>query len=148
MPSLSNLRSRHAVGVPEARAMLTMPLLAVAADGRIDGALLSHVLGLCGENPILRRLGTPVLAQLGKAIMEDMVERGAQVLFFEAVETLPQSLRETALCFAIRLCCDDGHLDPEEHDALSAMAESMDIDAARFCILADVMMTLQRGDAD
>lgn len=146
MRSLSNLRSRHATGAPEVRAMLTMPLLAVAADAQIDRDTMSRVLRLCGENPVLLRLGHPVAAQLGKAIMEDMAARGPRVLFLEAVEDLPAPLRETALCFALRVSLDAGRLDPETRAALVMMAEGLGISPARFAVIEDVLQALDRAD--
>ncbi|MFZ5961514.1 tellurite resistance TerB family protein [Thalassococcus sp. BH17M4-6] len=147
MGLFSNLRKGKVepVDTTLARAMLTMPVLAGAADGKFEESETREIVTLCAQNAVFLRLGYDRTEALIKEIVIDMKKRGAQAIFKEAVAVMPQEMRETALCFAVRVSAADGHVDKSEFEALKVMGQTMMIPPERFIQIFEVLMMLHRA---
>jgi tellurite resistance protein len=147
MGLFSSLRSGIAGRNPNddtARAVLALPLLIAASDGKIDDSEMHQILNMCSYSPIFHAVGAQRTLDLGKAILTDLRSKGAEQVFAAATANLPPTLRETALCFAIRKALADGSLSNEEKQMLMVMGERLGVPEATFVKIFEVMLMLQR----
>ena len=149
MGLFSNMRGKPATSGLDAiaKSILTMPLLVSAADGRIDKPEIEEIVNICSISPIFVPLGPERMVALIKEIVTDLSRRGAEAIFVEAAEGLSPALRETAICFAIRVAIADGYMAKEEDATLRAMAQRLNIAPAVYNGIIDVMAMLQRPAA-
>lgn len=135
-------------GETVARGLLTMPLLTAAADGSIDKSELDEVIRLCSQSPIFLSIGGAKTSQLAEEIVKDLQARGANAVFEDGAAALSPALRETALCFSVRVAIADGVVDKSEKDTLAAMGERMGIPIETFMKIFEVLMMLHRSATD
>jgi uncharacterized tellurite resistance protein B-like protein len=151
MGLFSNLRaaatSARSPADDHARAMLAMPLMVAASDGRIDEMELIQLTNMCAFNPIFLELGGKRTQELMAENLQVLRSKGAEHLFASVLATLPPRLRETALCFAIRTALADGNLADAEFEMLKVMAMRMEIPAETFGKIFEVMAMMQRAKA-
>ncbi len=127
-----------------ARAIIAMPLLVAAADGKIDDAELVQIINMCAFNPLFHAIGAERTRALIQENLATLKSKGAEHLFASVVESLSPRLRETALCFAIRTALADGQLEDSEFEMLKAMGMRMGVPAETFGKIFEVMAMLQR----
>lgn len=127
-----------------ARGVLSISLLAAAADGQIDEAEMLQIMNMCAFSPIFHAVGAKRTHEIAGEVLKDLRSKGANPLFESAKSMLSQPLRETALCFAIRAALADGYLDPGEKNALAAIAERLEVSADDFVQMFAVLAKLQR----
>lgn len=147
MGLFSSLRSGIAGRNPNddaARAVLALPLMVAASDGKIDDSEMHQILNMCSYSPIFHAVGAQRTVDLGKAILTDLRSKGAEHVFAAATATLSPAMRETALCFAIRTALADGSLSNEEKQMLAVMGDRLGVPEATFIKIFEVMMMLQR----
>jgi tellurite resistance protein len=130
-----------------ARAVLTMPLLVAASDGRIDETELNQVLNMCSYSPIFHAVGAKRTMELAKDILGELKAKGYQAAFQTAKAGMTPRLAETALCFAVRTALADGSLAEEEKQLLVHMGEGLGVPEAIFMNIFNVMAMLQRPAA-
>ena len=148
MGLFSNLRGKPAtIDTSVARGMLALPLITAAADGSVDRSEIDEIVTLCSQNPIFQKLGAPATVKLLEDLAGDLKRAGGEAVFVEAVNALSPKLRETALCFAIRIAVADGTMDRQEIATLVAMGERMGIPEEQFGKIIEVLMMLHRGEA-
>jgi tellurite resistance protein len=148
MGLFSNLRSAAAPARSPsddtARAIIAMPLLVAAADGKIDEAELIQIVNMCAFNPLFHAIGAERTRALIQENLATLRAKGAEHLFASVVDSLSPRLRETALCFAIRTALADGQLEDSEFEMLKAMGMRMGVPAEAFGKMFEVMAMLQR----
>lgn len=127
-----------------ARGLLSMPFLMAAADGNIDKTEIDEIIRMCALNPVFHQIGAPRTTELANEIIKDLQSQGANAVFERGVQALSPALRETALCFSVRVAVADGHIDQSEKDTLAALGQRMDIPVEQFMQIVDVLMMLQR----
>ncbi len=151
MGMFSKLRSAGKPQVQQseeiARGVLALPLLVAAADGQIDDAEINQILNMCSYSPIFHAIGAQRTLELGKEIVAQRANEGAEPVFARALEALPAPQRETALCFAVRAALADGHFDQSEKDMLMTMGERMGVPAEKFVQIFEVTAMMQRPAA-
>ncbi len=130
-----------------ARAVLALPLMVAASDGKIDQAELTQVINMCSYSPIFHAVGAPRTFDLAKEIIADLQKKGLEAVFQSAQATLNPRLVETAMCFAIRTALADGSLAEEEKKVLVTMGERLGLAEATFMKIFEVMAMLQRPAA-
>jgi uncharacterized tellurite resistance protein B-like protein len=84
MGLFSNLRGTAPAKAPSdtaARAVLTMPLMVAAADGKIEQSELDQILNMCAFSPIFQAIGVDRLLNLAKEIIADHRSQGAEATF-------------------------------------------------------------------
>ncbi|SFT62207.1 tellurite resistance TerB family protein [Sedimentitalea nanhaiensis] len=127
-----------------ARSVLSMPFLIAAADGRMDDTELHQILNISTYSPIFLSIGVERTLILARDIVRQLRAEGGQKVFERAAASLSPELRETALCFAIRIALADGRLDPGEQEMLIAMAKRLEIAEARCIQIFEVIAMMQR----
>ena len=127
-----------------ARGVLTMPLLTAAADGSIDKTEVDEVIRLCSQSPIFWSVGGQRTSDMAVEIINDLKARGANAVFEDGAVALSPALRETALCFSIRVAIADGTVDNSEKETLAAMGERLQIPFETFTKIFEVLMMLHR----
>jgi tellurite resistance protein len=125
-----------------ARAVLTPAVVVACADGKLERSETDQIVSMCSFNPIFQRIGAQ---RTGELIQELMRSTDYVTLLKEAVAALDQPLRETAICFAIRVAIADGHLDDMEHKTLVAFAQQFGIGPDDYNRMLDVLVMLQRA---
>ncbi|MEL6169877.1 MAG: tellurite resistance TerB family protein [Pseudomonadota bacterium] len=150
MGLFSNLRKAtgaKSVADDTARAVIAMPIMVAAADGKLDRSEIDQIINMCAYSPIFHAVGAERTQKLIMECLETIKAKGSEALFTQVASTLSPQMAETALCFAIRTALADGHLDQSEKDMLMAMASRMGIEPDTFIKMFDVMVILQRPAA-
>jgi tellurite resistance protein len=142
--SLRKTAAMPSVADSAAKAVIAMPLMVAAADGRIDEAELHQILNMCAFSPIFHAIGAQKTQELAKECLTAISERGAEALFTEVKDTLSPKMVETAMCFAIRTALADGVLEDSEKAMLMAMGQRLGLPEASFVKIFEVMIMLQR----
>ena len=115
-----------------------------ASDSKIDDAEMHQILNMFSCSPIFHAVGAQRTLDLGKAILTDLRSKGAVQVFASAIAILPATLRETALCFAIRTALADGTLTDQEKQMLMTMGRRLGVPKATCVNIFEVMLMLQR----
>lgn len=131
---------------PEARATLAPAVLTMAADGRIADAEQAMLRNLCAFSPLYARLPVGSVEALIDSLLQDLKTLGAEAVIDQAAGVLKMPLRETAVCFAMRVAMVDGHLAHREKQALAEIAERFVLPDAVFAQIVDVVGMLQRAE--
>jgi tellurite resistance protein len=151
MGLFSNLRAAAMSGRSPsddiARALLAMPLMVAASDGEINEAELHQLVNMYAFNPIFQALGVKRTMDLMQDNVRTLRAKGAEHLFVASLAALPQPLRETALCFAVRTALADGSLAAAESTMLTTMAIRMDVPPETSGKICEVVGMLQRARA-
>ncbi len=150
MGLFSNLRGSTQTKTPDdaaARAVLTMPLLVAAADGKIDPSELDQILNMCTFSPIFHVIGAERMLSLAKEIIADHRSNGADATFAKVRASMTPKLAETAMCFAIRTSMADGNVSDAEFKMLAELAARVNLPAETFHKIFEVMVMLQRRAA-
>ncbi|MEM9046466.1 MAG: tellurite resistance TerB family protein [Pseudomonadota bacterium] len=113
------------------------------ADGSISESEKAQLANMMSFSPIYAHHDAKQIVGCINEVLESLKGDPAQVLTGSA-ERLSPALRETALCFAIRIALADGHVDDGERTALIATAASMQIEPSSFGAIFEVMSMLQR----
>lgn len=127
-----------------ARAVLSMPFMVAAADGKIDEIEIDQIMNMCSFSPIFHAIGLPKTTEMAKDIMVQLRSEGVSPVFSRAKDVLSPKLRETALCFAVRTAFADGHVDDSEREMLMTMGSNMGVSPEKFLQIFEVMSMLQR----
>ncbi|CUH83357.1 tellurite resistance TerB family protein [Thalassovita mediterranea] len=128
-----------------ARATLAPAVLTMAADGRIAEAEQAMLQNLCAFSPIYARLPEGSVEALIDSLLEELKTKGAEAVIDHAAAELEMPLRETAVCFAMRVAMVDGHLAHREKQALAEIAERFVLPDDTFAQIVDVVGMLQRA---
>ena len=127
-----------------AKAVLTPAVSTMVADGSVDDAELAQLSNVCAFSPIFFNHDGESVSTLIKEIVEEIKEKNHDAVIGDAIAKLSPALRETALCFAMRLALADGRIDDGEKASLAQTAGHMQISVERFGQMFEVMAILQR----
>lgn len=130
-----------------ARAVIAMPLMVAAADGRLDDAELHQILNMCAFSPIFHAVGGQATQRIAQECLETIKAQGAEALFTQVQPGLSPKLVETAMCFAIRTALADGVLEESEKTMLMTMGQRLGLPEQTFVQIFEVMVMLQRPAA-
>lgn len=128
-----------------ARAVLVLPLTALAPDGRLAPAVLDRVIALCAAAPMLAGCGPGPLRAFALAMLREMAAQGAGPVLSRVVPALDPPMAETALCLAVRAALDgQDRLAPRDRQVLGALARRLGLDPALVEGMAAVLSVLDR----
>jgi tellurite resistance protein len=127
-----------------ARAILIPSIGVMASDGQMDDRELHQLNNVVSFSPIFSQLDGKTLTGLCKDILTSFNNRGARAVYAEAKAVLSPALRETAMCFALRIASADGRLEEGEREALSYLAAEFEISMETFEAMATVLGMMQR----
>lgn len=114
-----------------ARAVMTMPILTLAADGILPEAELERLLDICVDEPIFRLTGLTQTRILAEDIVDSLQYTRASRVFADAVRDLTTAEAEIALTLSIRVLLDYGQPDASQRAFLMAMGQGLGLDLAR-----------------
>lgn len=150
MGLFSNLRKSASPSTQEAtaKAVISLPLIVAAADGKLEESELHQIMNMCAFSPIFHEVGAETTQRLAKECLDEIVsDGGAGRLFAQAHNVLTPQLVETTMCFAIRTALADGHLDENEKTVLIGMGEKLGLSEGTFMKIFDVVVMMQRSAA-
>ncbi len=127
-----------------ARAILIPSIGVMASDGRVDERELLQLNNVVSFSPIFSPLDAKTLTGLFTDILTSFKNRGVRAVYAEAKDVLSPALRETAMCFALRIASADGRLEEGEREALSYLAAEFEIPMDTFEAMATVLGIMQR----
>ncbi|MEM7566625.1 MAG: tellurite resistance TerB family protein [Pseudomonadota bacterium] len=125
--------------------VLTAAVSTMIADGDIDRLEHGLLYDLVPFSPLFTGIDRREIAAIEREIVDRIEAVGHKAAIEEAAAALSPALRETALCFAMRVAFVDGNADPGEIRSLETMAGAMEIDTALFDGFARTVIALQRG---
>ncbi len=127
-----------------ARAILIPSIGVMASDGRVDERELLQLNNVVSFSPIFSPLDGKTLTGLFTDILTSFKKHGARAVYAEAKAVLSPALRETAMCFALRIASADGRLEEGERESLSYLAAEFEISMETFEAMAMVLGIMQR----
>lgn len=141
-------RSSGPVGViddPVARAVLTPAVSTMVGDGEVNQAETAQINNLIAFSPIFFEHGPATITAYIQHIIDQIAKNGHEATIKAAAAELPQPLRETAMCFAIRMALADGVIEDGEKASLAQTGHYMDIPPETFGKMLEVLAMLQRA---
>lgn len=135
-------------GAAIARAVLVPAVATMEADGEIGRREVAQVSNLCGFSPIFEGYSNEEIEELIRSIRMEIEAEGAALAKERAAPKLSPALRETALCFAVRIALADGRLSGEETETLARTAATLGVDGDTFVSIYSVMEMMQRTPED
>lgn len=130
-----------------ARAVLTPAVSTMVADGDVSEFETTQIANLCAFSPIYLPLGGERVQRMIGEIINEIGSKGHPETIKQAASRLSPPLRETALCFAMRVALADGHINENEKNSLSQTGYYMDIKEEVFERILSVVAMMQRPAA-
>lgn len=128
-----------------ARAILVLPLTALAPDGRMAPQVLDRVVDLCAAAPVLAALGPGALRAFALAILREIAARGAGPVLSALVPALTPPMAETGLSLALRAAmAGQGTLSARDRQVLGALARRLGLDPGMLDGMAGMLAILDR----
>lgn len=127
-----------------AKAVLTPAVLTMVADGRIDPAELAQLGKVCSLTPIFADFSAEELMAMIGDILIECSDHGGPSLAQAAARSLSPALRETAMCFAMRVALADGGLAESEKETIAGMASLLLVAPESLAKIFDVTVMMQR----
>lgn len=128
----------------QAQAVIAPAVVVMLANGHMQVEELEQLANLCAFSPLFRRLESACTQQMIEAVIEDLRHRSGAEVVAGSARVLAPGLRETALCYAIRVALADGILDEHEREAIIDIAQRLAVPPEVFHKIFDVMAMMQR----
>ncbi|MEM6354568.1 MAG: tellurite resistance TerB family protein [Pseudomonadota bacterium] len=145
MSLFSRLRRQQRPDTELQRSVLTPAVLTMVVDGSIDPREAQLMISMVMTSPIFEGSNQEALEALTREIFEEVKRLGTADVIRRTTHALSPGLRETALCFAVRIAMADGVLADEELGALEEMCQMMGVDREVMLSFFQTIAALQRG---
>ena len=129
---------------PLARAVLTPAISTMVGDGEVNDAEMAQINNLIAFSPIFFEHGPATITAYINYTIEQIAQKGHEATIKDAAAQLSQPLRETAMCFAIRMALADGKIEEGEKNSLAQTGHYMEIPPESFGKMLEVLAMLQR----
>ncbi|MEM9724455.1 MAG: tellurite resistance TerB family protein [Pseudomonadota bacterium] len=129
---------------PVARAVLTPAISTMVGDGEINDAETAQINNLIAFSPIFQEHGPAAISAFIQTILAAIQKNGHEATIKEAAGELTMPLRETAMCFALRMALADGKIEDGEKASLSQTGHYMEIPPETFGKMLEILAMLQR----
>ena len=129
---------------PIARAVLTPAISTMVGDGEVSEAEIAQINNLIAFSPIFFEHGPATVTAYIQHTIDTIAKKGHDETIKEAAAQLSQPLRETAMCFAIRMALADGKIEEGEKNSLMQTGHYMEISGETFKMMFEVLVMLQR----
>ena len=129
---------------PVARAVLTPAVSTMVGDGEVNEAELAQINNLIAFSPIFFEHGPATVSAYIQHTIDQIAKKGHEATIRDAASQLSQPLRETAMCFAIRMALADGKVEEGEKNSLAQTGHFMEIPPETFQKMLEVLAMLQR----
>ena len=130
-----------------ARAVLVPAVSTMVADGEVSQVELDQLSNVCGFSPIFFKYTQDEMLGMIREIIDEISQSNVPTVVKKATKDLSPPLRETALCFAMRIAVADGRLDENEKSVLAGTASVMGISQEKFGVIFEVVAMMQRPAA-
>lgn len=114
------------VSASEADLIMTAMILAVAADGSIDDAERSAIVGIAGQ---IREFEGKDLSQLYSKAVDYIIKNGYEAAI-SRVSTTSDTIKDKAFISACECAFSSGGVESDEQELLEKMAKDLSIDEA------------------
>ena len=121
------------------KAVMTVIVAAVKADGNIEDDEVAQIRSLCVWSPIFARNSKEEDDALIVFADNFTADEGLEVAVSKAGEALSTALRETAFCFASRIAFSDGYLGEKEKVFLYHLVPWLKIDEDKALQIVEVV---------
>lgn len=128
---------------PVARAVLTPAVSTMIGDGDVNDAEMAQLSNLIAFSPIFGDHGPAAVSGFVNYIIETIRQNGHDETIKAAAAELPEALRETALCFAMRIALADGKIEDGEKASLAQTGGHLGVTPERFGQIFGVIAALQ-----
>ncbi len=139
-PSAPAQTNANAHNIQIARAVLAAPILTCYADGEVAWEETQTLVERSLLVPEVQAIGFDAALELVKQVTLDLHQRGGATVLAEAVSVLPMVLREMSLAISMQVAASDGHIDENEVNTLSGIAQRMGISVEKFRELTQLMV--------
>ncbi|MEO1456316.1 MAG: tellurite resistance TerB family protein [Pseudomonadota bacterium] len=126
------------------RAVMTPAVAAIMADGEMQQEEVTQLSNLCAFSPVFAHIEPKRLADMVRELIAEIMDTGGDTVLREASLKLSPELRETAFCFVVRVVMADGTVEAREKDALSRIADILQLEAGAVADIYRVIAMLQR----
>ncbi|MEO1292281.1 MAG: tellurite resistance TerB family protein [Pseudomonadota bacterium] len=127
-----------------ARAVLTPAVSTMISDGDVNEAEKLQLINVCSFSPIFFELDGPSFSKMIGSIIDEISANGHEAAIQKAAQGLSPKLRETAMCFALRIALADGVIEDGEKASLSQTGQHMGISPEMFGVMLEVIAMMQR----
>lgn len=127
-----------------AQAILTPAIATMISDGEINKDEASQIANLCAFSPIYEKVDHGLLDSMIEHGINEVIVHGGEMAVRRACGSLSPAMRETALCFAIRIAMADGTINDKERHSLVETAVLLDIHSEIFEQILEVVAMMQR----
>lgn len=121
------------------KAVMTVMVAAVKADGNIEDDEVAQIRSLCAWSPIFARNSKEQDTALIVFADNFTADEGLEGAVRKAGEALSTALRETAFCFATKIAFADGYLGEKEKAFLSQLVSWLKIEEDRARQIVEVV---------
>ena len=128
-----------------ARGLIAPAILVMAADGRVETSEERQLANAVAFNGAFLRIGPEASIDVVHDVAARAAEPDGADALLALTEALPQRLRETAICIALRISIADGRFEDAEHSALVGYAMRLGVTPGDYNRMADVLSILHRS---
>lgn len=142
---ISGGRKSSEVTLGPAEAFAAIALIAVAADGYMSDAETQVISTTLSRMQLFRSYPGDVMRKMIDRLLSILQREGVDVLFYAAMNTLPDDLRETAFAVATDIALADGDVSDEEENLLNDLYHALDIPEEMAVKIIEVMLIKNKG---
>ena len=110
----------------------------------MDESKLRQLSNVVGFSLIFSQFDSKALTGILNDILYSFKKSGANTVYNEAKAVLSPKLRETAMCFAIRIACADERMEKSERDFIAYLAAEFEVSMDVFEAMTAVLAIMQR----
>ncbi len=127
-----------------AKAVITPAVSTMVSDGNVSQVELAQLSNMCSFSPVYFEFSQQELERMILEIMHEISSVGHHGAIQRAAVSLSPALRETALCFAMRIALADGVIEEGEKESLLITAATLQVDVQRFQQIFEFVVMMQR----
>lgn len=146
MGLFDSLRAKPAPQFDTQRAVMTIVIAALAADGDVDDEEVARMRSMCARSPIFARNSKQEDDRVIDFALASVRQMGSDAIA-RAAEALTPPLRETAFAFAVEIVMADGHVGPQEEVFIDRLASLLGVDEGLARAVIGVTAIRSRGEA-
>lgn len=145
MGLFKSFRSQPELEFDTQRAVMTIVISALLADGDADDEEVARMRSMCERSTIFNANSKDADDKVIEFALRVIRQQGLQAVD-SAAKALPASLRETAFAYAVEVVLADGQVGEEEEAFIDALAQQLRIDEGLAQAIIGVTLIRARGE--
>lgn len=145
MGLFDSFRAKAAPQFDTQRAVMTIVISALAADGEVDDEEVARMRSMCARSPIFAKNSKQEDDRVIDFALAAVRQMGSDAIV-RASEALTPPLRETAFAFAVEIVMADGHVGRQEEAFIDQLAKLLEIDEGLARAVIGVTAVRSRGE--